>query len=80
MSKKLAALGIDHFSVAERIDLIAEIWDSIAGKVQQTPLSEAERQEVDRRSDEVGERAGPRLAAPSQLKTPPADITATRYA
>src|SRR5437763_888193 len=24
--------------------------------------------------------AGPRLAAPSQLKTPPADITATRYA
>ena len=62
MSTKLAALGIDHLSVAERIDLIGEIWDSIAGEVQQAPLTEAERQEVDRRLANHG--ADPQAAIP----------------
>ncbi|HEV3083647.1 MAG TPA: addiction module protein [Gemmataceae bacterium] len=45
MSAKLAALGIDRLSVAERIALIEEIWDSIASEVEQAPLSEVEQQE-----------------------------------
>ena len=30
MSPTLRALGIDQLSVAERLDLLDEIWDSIA--------------------------------------------------
>lgn len=49
MSSTLQALGIDRLSVAERVALVQEIWDSIAAEVEQAPLTEAQRQEVDRR-------------------------------
>jgi putative addiction module component (TIGR02574 family) len=62
MSAKLAALGIDRLSVAERIALVEEIWDSIASEVKQAPLSEGEQQEVDRRL--AGHRANPQAAIP----------------
>ena len=62
MSTRLAALGIDRLSVAERIDLVEEIWASIAAEVEQAPLTEAEQQEVDRRL--ANYHANPQAAIP----------------
>ena len=62
MSTKLTALGIDRLSVAERIDLVEEIWDSIAAEVEQAPLTEAEQREVDRRL--ANHHANPQAAIP----------------
>ncbi len=42
-------LGIDRLSVEDRIALVQEIWDSIAADVEGTPLTEAQRTELDRR-------------------------------
>jgi putative addiction module component (TIGR02574 family) len=62
MSPTLQALGIDRLSVAERIALVQAIWDSIAADVEQAPLTEAQRQEVDRRL--AAHRASPQAAVP----------------
>lgn len=40
---------IKRLSVAERIRLVQEIWDSIAADRNAQPLSPAERQELERR-------------------------------
>jgi putative addiction module component (TIGR02574 family) len=44
-------MGIDQLSVEERLLLIQEIWDSI-GQDQLPPLSDAQRQELERRLEE----------------------------
>lgn len=44
----MKALGIDRLSVAERIQLVQEIWDSVATE-EAVPLTEAQKQEIDRR-------------------------------
>jgi putative addiction module component (TIGR02574 family) len=49
MPSLLSTLGIDRLSVAERLQLVGEIWDSIAPALEQLPLTEAQRQELDRR-------------------------------
>ena len=49
MSPTLQALGIDRLSVGERIALVEEIWDSIAADAERSPLTEEQKQEVDRR-------------------------------
>lgn len=49
MSPKFQSLGIDRLSVADRLDLAQEIWDSIAAEAQRAPLTEGQRQEIDRR-------------------------------
>ncbi len=49
MSSLMASLNIDRLSVMERIQLVQEIWDSIVPSVEQLPLTEAQRQELDRR-------------------------------
>ena len=46
MSATLKALGIERLSVEERISLVEEIWDAIAGAI---PLTEAQRLELDHR-------------------------------
>ena len=38
-----------EMSVAERIQLVEDIWDSIAAAPESLPLSDDERQELDRR-------------------------------
>lgn len=48
MSATLKSLGIDQFSVAERILLVEEIWDSIAAEAEQLSLSEAQRRDLER--------------------------------
>ena len=49
MSASLKSLGIEQLSVEERIALVEELWDSIA---EATPLTEAQRAELDRRLED----------------------------
>jgi putative addiction module component (TIGR02574 family) len=62
MPSALQEMGIDRLTVAERLALVQEIWDSIAAEVEQTPLTEAQRLEVDRRL--AAHRANPQAAIP----------------
>jgi len=62
MSNTLQALGIDQLSVVERIALVQDIWDSIAREAESAPLTEDQRQEVDRRL--AAHRANPSAAIP----------------
>jgi putative addiction module component (TIGR02574 family) len=62
MTPALQALGIDRLSVAERIAIIQEIWDSIADEIEKAPLTEAQRQDVDRRL--AAHEANPEAAIP----------------
>jgi putative addiction module component (TIGR02574 family) len=52
----------EKMSVAERLALIEEIWDDIAAEVDRLPLTEAQRQEVDRRLE--AHQANPDAAVP----------------
>ena len=49
MSSLMSALGIDRLSVEDRIALVQEIWDSIAATPEQVPLTETEKELLDRR-------------------------------
>jgi putative addiction module component (TIGR02574 family) len=49
MPSLLVSLGIDRLSVEERLQLVQEIWDSITPDVEQFPLTDAQREELDRR-------------------------------
>lgn len=49
MSTMLKSLGIDQLSVAQRILLVEEIWESIAAEAEQVPLTEAQGQDLQRR-------------------------------
>jgi putative addiction module component (TIGR02574 family) len=62
LSPALHALGIDRLSVAERIAIFHDIWDSIAEEVEKAPLTEAQRQEIDRRL--AAHDANPHAAIP----------------
>ncbi len=62
MSPTLQSLGIDQLSIEERLRLVQEIWDSIAAEIEQLPLTESQRQEVDRRL--AAHRANPQAAIP----------------
>lgn len=62
MSPQLKALGIDQMSVAERILLVEEIWDSIADDPNQVPLTEAQKSDLERRLRE--HEANPRAGSP----------------
>jgi putative addiction module component (TIGR02574 family) len=42
-------LGIDQMSIEDRLRLLQEIWDSITPTPEQVPLSEAQRNELERR-------------------------------
>lgn len=62
MSIELQSFGMDKLSIAERIALVQAIWDSIAAEVESAPLTEAQRQEVDRRL--AAHRANSQAAIP----------------
>lgn len=47
MGQALHALGIDSMSVEERIDLVKDIWDSVAIEAGLLPPSTAEKAELD---------------------------------
>jgi putative addiction module component (TIGR02574 family) len=50
MSPDMQRLGIDMWSAEDRLRLIGEIWDSLDPPLE---LSEAHREELDRRLDAV---------------------------
>ena len=60
MSPTLKALGIDQLSVAQRILLVEEIWDSIATTEEEIPLTEAQKRDLQRRiaAHEANPKAG----------------------
>jgi len=62
VSVTLQSLGIDRLSVAERLELVQAIWDSIAAEAERAPLSDAQREEIDRRL--AAHRANPSAAVP----------------
>ena len=49
MAVTMKDLGIDRLSAEERLALVQEIWDSLAEEAQHLPISEAQRQELERR-------------------------------
>jgi len=49
MGQALHALGIDNMSIEDRIDLVKDIWDSVAIEAGLLPPSTAEKAELDRR-------------------------------
>ena len=49
MSTTLETLGINKMSIDDRITLIEEIWDSVMAEQEETPLTEAQKAELDRR-------------------------------
>jgi putative addiction module component (TIGR02574 family) len=49
MAPTMKDLGIDQLSVAERLALVQEIWDSIAAAPEGVPLIESQKGELDRR-------------------------------
>jgi putative addiction module component (TIGR02574 family) len=50
MSSLLNSLGIDRLSIEQRIQLAEAIWDSLEAEAEPLPLTEAQKQELDRRS------------------------------
>jgi putative addiction module component (TIGR02574 family) len=49
MSPTLQELGIDQLSAEDRLSLAEAIWESVAREIEQTPLPESQRQELERR-------------------------------
>ena len=68
MGALLKSLGIDRLSVEERLTLVEDLWDSIAEESAATPLSDAQRTELDRRLAEYA--ANPNDVVPwEEIKT-----------
>ena len=49
MPPTLHELGLDRLSVEDRIALAEALWDSVAQEIEQAPLPEAQRKELERR-------------------------------
>jgi putative addiction module component (TIGR02574 family) len=49
MAQSLSDVAIKQLSVAERLDLISELWDSIPDSVDELPIPEWHREELERR-------------------------------
>lgn len=49
MPPTLEALGIDRLSAEDQLTLAEAIWENVAREMEQAPLPEAQRQELERR-------------------------------
>lgn len=49
MAVSIKTLGIDRLGIQERLDLVEEIWDTIAADSRDVPLTNPQRAELDRR-------------------------------
>lgn len=47
------AIRVDELSTEDRLRLLEELWDSLSSDPSAVPLTSAQRQELDRRLDEV---------------------------
>jgi putative addiction module component (TIGR02574 family) len=62
MSVSIKSLGLDHLSLADRILLVEELWDSIAEHTEEFSLPESHRHDLQRRLDAY--RDDPKAGAP----------------
>ncbi len=62
MASTLHDLGIDRFTFEDRLALLQEIWESIAVEAENSPLTDEQCREVDRRL--AAYQADPRSAIP----------------
>ncbi len=49
MAESLSGITIKQLSVTERLDLISELWDSIPDSLEELPIPEWHREELERR-------------------------------
>lgn len=49
MSVSIKSLGIDRLGIEDRLELVEQIWDSIAADSAAVPLTDPQRMELDRR-------------------------------
>jgi putative addiction module component (TIGR02574 family) len=49
MSVSIKSLGIDRLAVEDRLELVEQIWNSIAADSPAVPLTDQQRAELDRR-------------------------------
>jgi putative addiction module component (TIGR02574 family) len=49
VSVPIKSLGIDRLAVEDRLDLVGQVWDSIAADSVALPLTDAQRIELERR-------------------------------
>jgi len=54
----LPAIDIDRLTTEERLDLIERLWDSLDASASASLLTPAQREELDRRLDDL-DREGP---------------------
>ena len=59
-------VDVERLTPDEQLDLIGELWDRLSTTPAHVPLTDAQREEIDRRSDELDEdvRAGRPLGIP----------------
>jgi len=62
MAQSSSDLDIKQLSVAERLDLISALWDSIPNSLEELPVPEWHREELERRL--AGADASPDAAIP----------------
>ena len=63
----MAAIDISTLTVEQRLQLLDEIWESLSAEPGAFPLTEAQREELDRRLkefDDEGPPGAPRAGAP----------------
>lgn len=46
------AVRIEHLTVEERFELLERLWDSLVDTPESIPLTDAQREELDRRLDD----------------------------
>ena len=54
----MGAINVANLTVDERLNLLDEIWDSLSATPEAIPLMDWQREELDRRMDDL-EREGP---------------------
>ena len=54
----MSTIDITRLSLEDRLDLLEQLWDSLSATPQAVPLTPAQREELDRRLDEI-DREGP---------------------
>jgi putative addiction module component (TIGR02574 family) len=51
----LPAIDLNRLTTEERLDLIERLWDSLGAAASTIPLTPAQREELDRRLDDLDE-------------------------
>ncbi len=54
----MSIINITQLSPEQRLELLEQLWDSLASTPEAVPLTAAQREELDRRLDEI-DREGP---------------------